>query len=212
MLAALASVGCEDCRLPVASAGARICGPARDAWPCGSLRADILLAISISLPAPEIAWSRDLRPNLGIVAALSSTGDAVSAGYGAITGQSCAGHGYLAGAIDAAAEVAACAREIVDAWAAGVRVADEPRASDPVHVRHVLGVLMRWLLVRLDWIGSMTPITIHLSINAVLQLIEGPGGWRTSFRRDLLRDQFGLRGHHCRLRPGRMRRAHRAGR
>jgi carbon-monoxide dehydrogenase medium subunit len=148
MLALLASL---DARLHFArkSDGTRYAISARGFQPALSAAGDILLTISIPLPAPQLVWTREMRPNLGIVASLDSEGDLIRSGYGAITGQSAVGSPLNITQPLSRRQIGARARELAESWAASIPFVDTPGAFDLIYMRHVTAVLMRRLLGRM---------------------------------------------------------------
>jgi aerobic carbon-monoxide dehydrogenase medium subunit len=148
MLALLAAL---DANLHFAkrSDGTRYVVEARGFQPAISAAADILLMISIPLHAPDLKWTREMRPNLGIVASLDRDGDSIRSGYGAVTGQATAGSRLGITESGSQREIAARARELAESWAACIPIADTTSGADPVYMRHVMAVLMRRLLIRM---------------------------------------------------------------
>jgi aerobic carbon-monoxide dehydrogenase medium subunit len=148
MLAILAAL---DAHLHFAkqSDGTRCAIAARVFQPTLSTARDILLVIWIPLPAPELVWTREMRPNLGIVASLDSDGDLVRSGYGAITGQSTVGFPLNIIQPLSRRQIAVRARELAESWAASIPFVDTPGAFDLIYMRHVTAVLMRRLLERM---------------------------------------------------------------
>jgi carbon-monoxide dehydrogenase medium subunit len=148
MLALLAAL---DAHLHFArqSDGTRYAIAARGFQPALSAVGDILLTISIPLPAPQLVWTREMRPNLGIVASLDSEGDLIRSGYGAVTGQSAVGSPLNITQPLSRPQIAACARELAESWVASMPFVDTPGAFDLIYMRHVTAVLMRRLLERM---------------------------------------------------------------
>jgi carbon-monoxide dehydrogenase medium subunit len=148
MLALLASL---DAHLHFArkSDGARYAIAARGFQAALSAAGDILLTISIPLPAPQLVWTREMRPNLGIVASLDSEGDLIRSGYGAVTGQSAVGSPLNITQPLSRRQIAVRARELAESWAASIPFVDTPGAFDLIYMRHVTAVLMRRLLGRM---------------------------------------------------------------
>jgi aerobic carbon-monoxide dehydrogenase medium subunit len=148
MLAALAALDAKLC-FATLSGGARTTVAARAFHQTPFASGALLLAISIPFPAAQLAWSRDLRPNLGVVAALDCTGDVIRSGYGAISGVASAGAALGITQPMSPQEIVARVRELAEDWATEIALVAGPMAPDPIYVRHVLGVLMRRLLLRL---------------------------------------------------------------
>jgi hypothetical protein len=129
--------------------GTRYAVEARGFQPAISAAGDILLMISIPLSAPESKWTREMRPNLGIVASLDCDGNSIRSGYGAVTGQVTAGFPLSIAQSLPRLEIAARARELAEGWAACIPMADTPSGADPIYTCHVMAVLMRRLLIRM---------------------------------------------------------------
>jgi aerobic carbon-monoxide dehydrogenase medium subunit len=111
---------------------------------------DILVTISIPLPTPQLVWTREMRPNLGVVASLDHDGDSIQSGYGAVSGQTAAGSSLGITQSMSRQDIAAGAAKLAESWAADIPIADAPGAADPIYMRHVMAVLMRRLLVRMS--------------------------------------------------------------
>jgi carbon-monoxide dehydrogenase medium subunit len=136
------------------SDGTRYAVEARGFQSAISAAADILLMISIPLHPPDVKWTREMRPDLGVVASLDRDGDSIRSGYGAVTGQVGAGARLDIAQSLSQPEIAARAPELAERWAASIPIADTPGGADPtdmrhVFMRHVMAVLMRRLLIRM---------------------------------------------------------------
>jgi aerobic carbon-monoxide dehydrogenase medium subunit len=129
------------------SDGTRYAVEARGFQPAISAAADILLMISLPLHPTDLKWTREMRPNLGIVASLNRDGDSIRSGYGAVTGQVTAGSRLGVTQSLSQREIAARARELAESWAACIPIADTPSGADAIYMRHVMAVLMRRLLI-----------------------------------------------------------------
>jgi aerobic carbon-monoxide dehydrogenase medium subunit len=148
MLAVLAALDAK-LRFATPSSGARTTVEARALRQTPRASGELLLTISIPFPAAQLAWSRDLRPNLGVVAALDRTGDVIRSGYGAISGIASAGAALGIAQPMSPQDIIGRARDLAENWAAEMALAVGPAATGPIYVRHVLGVLMRRLLLRM---------------------------------------------------------------
>jgi aerobic carbon-monoxide dehydrogenase medium subunit len=148
MLALVAALGAH-LHFARQSDGTRYAIAARGFQPALSAVGDILLTISVPLPAPELVWTREMRPNLGIVASLDSEGDLIRSGYGAVTGQSAVGSPLNITQPLSRQQIAARARELAESWVTSIPFVDTPGAFDLIYMRHVTAVLMRRLLGRM---------------------------------------------------------------
>jgi aerobic carbon-monoxide dehydrogenase medium subunit len=148
MLAFLAAL---DARLHFAARSDRrlYAVTARDFLPDSRAECDLLTAISIPLPTAKVAWNRDLRPALGVVASLELNGDAVRSAYGATTGQGPIGNPIEFVAPISRHAMALRAHALAESWAASLPLVETPAGLERDYACHVLGVLMRRLLERM---------------------------------------------------------------
>ena len=129
--------------------GRRYAVAARTFQPAIRAGGDLLTMISISLQSVTVAWNRNLRPALGVVASLQWDGDTIHAGFGTLSGQ-----GAIGGPIEVEQpmgrdDLAASARALAERWAARLPLMPTPGGASLDYCRHVATVLMQRLLGRM---------------------------------------------------------------
>jgi hypothetical protein len=130
------------------SNGQRYSVAARGFRPDTRKELDLLTVVAIPKRA-SAAWSRDLRPLLGVVGSLQIEGNAVSSLFGAVTGL-----GFMENSIHfeelvSSHELASRSRSLADSWTAGLPLVEIPGGHGLGYSRDVLAVLMGRLLVKM---------------------------------------------------------------